>query len=87
MKNVCRAENRWTRMDVNLQRQIDALMSAMRIKNLGKLADEADIGRSRFYECYNCPSKFRLVDLRKLTILFEANGLSLDMSCGEGAGT
>lgn len=86
-KPILRAENRWTRMDVNIQQQIDRLMSVMRTRDKAKVADEAGITRSRFYDCYNSPSKFRLVDIRRLAILFEQYGLTLDMTCGEGAGS
>lgn len=72
-------------MDVNIQMQIDQLMSVMRTRDKRKVADEAGITWSRFYDCYNHPSKFRLVDIRKLTILFERHGLSLDMTFGTGA--
>lgn len=84
MTKPMQVDNRWTRMDVNIQRQIDALMSAMRTRDKAKVADEAGITRSRFYDCYNSPSKFRLVDIRRLMILFEQYGLSLDMTFGSG---
>lgn len=86
MKNVIRENNRWSRTDVSLQRQIDALASAMRTKNLSKVADAAEIGRSRFYDCYKSPSKFRLMDIRRLTILAESYGLTIDI-CGQEART
>lgn len=81
--SIVRIDNRWTRMDTKIQMQIDALMSAMRVKNLGKIADEADIGRSRFYDCYKYPSKFRLIDLRKLSLLSERYGLKFEASIEE----
>ena len=81
-KTIIRSESRWTEMDINLQQQIDRLMSAMRTKDKTDVADAAGIKRSRFYDCYNHPSKFRLVDLRMLTILFERHGLELDMTFG-----
>lgn len=85
MKNIIRPDNRWTRMDLNIQKQIDLLMSTMRTRDKAKVADEAGITRSRFYDCYNSPSKFRLVDMRRLMILFERYGLVLDLTYGEGA--
>jgi len=84
-RHIVRADNRWTQMDVNIQQQIDLLMSRMRTKDKKMVADEAGITRSRFYDCYNSPSKFRLVDIRRLTILFERYGLKLDTTFGEGA--
>lgn len=87
MKNIIRPDNRWTRMDINIQRQIDALMSVMRTRDKARVADEAGITRTRFYDCYNSPSKFRLVDMRRLMILFERYGLTLDPTYGEGVAT
>lgn len=84
VKNIIRPDNRWTRMDLNIQQQIDLLMSTMRTRDKAKVADEAGITRSRFYDCYNSPSKFRIVDMRRLMILFERYGLVLDLTCGEG---
>lgn len=86
IKSIIRPDNRWTRMDINIQKQIDLLMSTMRTRDKAKVADEAGITRSRFYDCYNSPSKFRLVDMRKLMILFERNGLTLDLTFGEVRG-
>lgn len=86
IKSIIRPDNRWTRMDVNIQKQIDLLMSTMRTRDKAKVADEAGITRSRFYDCYNSPSKFRLVDMRKLMILFERHGLTLDLTFGEVRG-
>lgn len=85
VKNIIRPDNRWTRMDLNIQQQIDLLMSTMRTRDKAKVADEAGITRSRFYDCYNSPSKFRVVDMRRLMILFERYGLALDLTCGEGS--
>lgn len=84
-KHIARSENRWTQMDVNIQQQIDVLMSRMRTRDKTKVADEAGIKRTRFYDCYNSPGKFRLVDIRRLTILFERYGLKLDTTFGEAA--
>ena len=83
IKNIIRPDNRWTRMDVNIQKQIDLLMSTMRTRDKAKVADEAGITRSRFYDCYNHPCKFRMMDMRLLAIVFERYGLTLDLTFGE----
>lgn len=69
-------------MDINLRQQIDVLMAHMRTRDKAKVADEAGITRSRFYDCYNHPCKFRMMDMRLLAIVFERYGLTLDMTFG-----
>ena len=83
IKSIIRPDNRWTRMDINIQKQIDLLMSTMRTRDKAKVADEAGITRSRFYDCYNHPCKFRMMDMRLLAIVFERYGLTLDLTFGE----
>lgn len=82
MPTNMRAENKWTKMDVNCRLQIDTLMAHMHTRDKAKVADEAGITRSRFYDCYNHPCKFRVMDIRMLSILFERYGLTLDMTFG-----
>lgn len=43
IKSIIRPDNRWTRMDINIQKQIDLLMSTMRTRDKAKVADEAGI--------------------------------------------
>ena len=81
-----KVENRWARADLSIQMQIDHLMSVMRTRNKDRVAEEAGIKPGKFRYCYECPSKFRMLDLRLLMILFERYGLTLDIA-GEGAGS